>query len=72
MINLVFYSFYCLFKPLRICQPKIRVNDSYYPKTINAYRSNRNKPKWIVEKVIYLKAMMVNHGCGKIAATFNR
>lgn len=36
------------------------------------YPRNRKKPKWVVDKVIYLKAMMPNNGCGSIAATFNR
>lgn len=33
---------------------------------------NKKKPQWVVDKVIYLKAMMPNTGCGTIANTFNR
>lgn len=35
------------------------------------YATNRKKPDWVIDKVIYLKAMMPNHGCGAIATTFN-
>jgi transposase InsO family protein len=33
---------------------------------------NKKKPQWVVDNVIYLKAMMPNTGCGTIANTFNR
>ena len=33
---------------------------------------NKKKPKWVIDKVIYLKALMPNSGCGTIAMTFNR
>ncbi len=33
---------------------------------------NKKKPKWVVDKVIYLKALMPDSGCGTIAMTFNR
>lgn len=33
---------------------------------------NKKKPDWVVDKVIYLKAIMPDQGCGTIANTFNR
>ena len=36
------------------------------------YARNRKKPQWVVEKVIYLKAIMPDTGCGTIADIFNR
>jgi transposase InsO family protein len=33
---------------------------------------NRTKPYWVIDKVIYLKALMPNCGCGTVAMTFNR
>jgi hypothetical protein len=37
-----------------------------------SYAKNRKKPQWVVDKVIYLKAIMPNNGCGSIANIFNR
>lgn len=37
-----------------------------------SYARNRKKPQWVVDKVIYLKALMPDSGCGTIAMTFNR
>jgi len=38
----------------------------------SGYARNRKKPQWVVDKVIYLKAMMPDNGCGSIANIFNR
>ncbi len=35
------------------------------------YSKNRRKPQWVVDKVIYLKAIS-NNGCGKVAECFNQ
>jgi hypothetical protein len=31
----------------------------------------RKKPEWVINKVIYLKAIMPTHGCRSIADNFN-
>jgi putative transposase len=36
------------------------------------YAKNRKKPQWVIDKVIYLKAIMPDNGCGSIATIFNR
>jgi len=36
------------------------------------YISNRKKPLWVKYKIIYLKALLPNHGCRKIAIIFNK
>lgn len=36
------------------------------------YRRYQQKPKWVENKVLYLKAHLPNYGCRKIAHTFNK
>ena len=40
--------------------------------TKNRKHLHRKKPKWVINKVIYLKARNPDHGCRTIAHTFNR
>ncbi len=37
-----------------------------------SFARNRKKPQWVVDEVIYLKAIMPDTGCGTIADIFNR
>lgn len=37
-----------------------------------SYARNKKKLQWVIDKVIYLKALMPDNGCGTIAMTFNR
>ena len=37
-----------------------------------SYARNRKKSQWVVDKVIYLKAIMPDSGCGTIADIFNK
>ncbi len=63
-----------LFKSLISSRPnyfnKTKASNCNKPKA--NYARNRKKPQWVVDKVIYLKAMMPDTGCGTIANTFNR
>jgi hypothetical protein len=54
-----------LFKPKKIFRTHHKV------KIINSYKSNK-KPQWVVDKIIYLKAMMPKVSGYKIADIFNR
>jgi len=72
MIDVAIYWFNSIFKPHNFCRPTIRNKNANIPKTKTSYIRNRKKTEWVVDKVIYLKAMMPSHGYGKIAATFNR
>ena len=36
------------------------------------YAKNRKKPQWVVDNVIYLKAIMPDNDCGSIANILNR
>jgi putative transposase len=72
MIHLVIYWFYSSLKPQYTYRPKHITHASNTPTSFKAYVLNSKKPAWVVEKVIYLKAIMPSNGCGSIAATFNR
>jgi len=72
MIDLVICWFYCILKPKYIYRPKLKVKSNRHQNSIMLYAFNRKKPEWVVDKVIYLKAMMPGNGCGSIATTFNR
>jgi putative transposase len=72
LLELTIYWFYCKFKSRSCYRVTKKVKDIHNEVDKNSYRRNSKKPEWVIDKVIYLKAMMPNHGCGKIAATFNR
>lgn len=49
----------------KMAHPSLEIKSDGYPR-------NQKKPDWVVDKVIYLKALMPKSGCGTIAMTFNR
>lgn len=46
----------------------LKQNEKFIPYTLN----NRKKPNWVKQKIIYLKALLPNYGCRKIATIFNK
>jgi len=49
-----------------------RKNTQEFADILVNHARNKKKPQWVVDKVIYLKALMPDSGCGTIAMTFNR
>lgn len=59
------------FKPQVFYRKSNKPHETLKLESINFAR-NRKKPDWVIEKVIYLKAIMPDNGCDSIANTFNR
>ncbi len=78
LVSVLFVLWLVFGKWLTLCY---RINRSFTSKTKaryvqpcckpNCYVRNRKKPQWVIDKVIYLKAVS-GYGCGKVAETFNR
>ncbi len=58
MIDIATYWFYNTFKSKNIYRKVAKSSNSSKPNNFISYKANRKKPEWVVEKVIYLKAMM--------------
>jgi len=72
LFNLIFCLVSSLLKAKKFSRkPKDKVTETISPTPISQIR-NRKKPKWVVDKIIYLKVIMPDNGCGSIANTFNR
>ncbi len=65
--------YYCITFIFHSKQSQVKHNTTKNKKTYpTIYAKNRKKPEWVVDKVIYLKAIMPDNGCGSIADIFNR
>jgi len=72
LFNLIFCLVSSLLKAKKFSRkPKDKITEPISLTPISQVR-NRKKPKWVVDKIIFLKAIMPDNGCGSIANTFNR
>lgn len=70
-IKYLFYFFISLFQKQKAYKLKqSKQNEKFIPyKTIT---SSTKKPLWVKNEIIYLKALLPNYGCRKIATIFNK
>jgi len=71
MIKAIIRCFQNIFTPISFYRRSCKTANTSKLEHKNIVR-NRKKPDWVVDKVIYLKAIMPDNGCGSIANTFNR
>jgi hypothetical protein len=70
-IRYLFYFFISIFQKQKSYKLKqSKQNDRFIP--YKTFVSSNKKPLWVKQKVIYLKALLPNYGCRKIAIIFNK
>lgn len=68
LLQQIYYRLKNYFKPTKY----YKQNNKNAEEIFIPYTNPNKKPKWVKEKVIYLKVHLPNDGCRKVAVAFNR